>query len=154
MYGNYKASYTECVDRRTEYAFTIDNLPVIWKSKFKIETDILTIEEDIVVVDHTYRESFIIMYFVDILGHQVGMLVGEDNINVSIHKDNMVAFVLIEILPPKITPPSKHYATKNIWLHEDIFRRGINILKVDTPQHLRDFFNDKIYQIKIKIHSR
>ena len=54
------------------------------------------------------------------------------SMHVSIHEDNAGALVLAETLPPQFTPRSKHYAIKTIWFREEIVKRGIKLLKIDT----------------------
>ena len=79
------------------------------------------------------------MDMVDLLGQSVGLLVGDATINVSMHEDNAGALMLAETLPPQSTPHSKHYETKTIWFREDIFKRGIKLVNIDTLQKLGFF---------------
>eukprot|EP00804_Cyclotella_cryptica_P016859 CCRYP_001829-RA/>CCRYP_001829-RA protein AED:0.14 eAED:0.14 QI:0/-1/0/1/-1/0/1/0/91 len=60
--------------------------------------------------------------------------------NVSIHKDNAGALVLVETLSPQFTPRSKHYAIKNIWFCDQIVQRKMKLLKIDTVEYLGDLF--------------
>ncbi len=48
--------------------------------------------------------------------------------------------MLAETLPPQFTPRSKYYATKTIWFREEITRRGIKLLKIETSEQLGDMF--------------
>ncbi len=48
--------------------------------------------------------------------------------------------MLAETLPPQFTPRSKYYATKTIWFREEIYRRGIKLLKIETTEQLGDMF--------------
>ena len=59
---------------------------------------------------------------------------------VSIHKDNTGAFVLADMIPPQYTPRAKTYHVKTIWFREEIKRRGIELLKIDTIEQLGDLF--------------
>ena len=38
------------------------------------------------------------------------------------------------------TPRSKYYAIKTIWFREEIVKRGIKLLKIDTVEQLGDLF--------------
>ena len=76
-----------------------------------------------------YRELFTLTDMINILGNTVGMPVRNSAINVSMHKVRAGALVLAETLTPQSTPFSKHYITKNIWFHDDIFNRGIKLFK-------------------------
>jgi hypothetical protein len=60
--------------------------------------------------------------------------------NVSIHEDNLGALVLAKTLPPQFTPRSKYYAIKTIWFCEEIFKRDVQLLKIDTAKKLGDIF--------------
>ncbi len=62
------------------------------------------------------------------------------NMRVSVHEDNLGALVLAETLPPQFTPRSKYYTTKTIWFCEEINRRGIKLLKIETSEQLGDMF--------------
>ena len=59
--------------------------------------------------------------------------------NVSMHKDNAGALMLAEILPPQFTPCINHYANKTIWFRGEIFKRGINLVKIDDLHKLGFF---------------
>ena len=60
--------------------------------------------------------------------------------NVSIHEDNAGALVLEDIFPPQFTRRNKYYAYKTIWFSEDINKRGIKLLKIDTVEKMGDIF--------------
>ena len=38
------------------------------------------------------------------------------------------------------TPRSKHYHIKTVWFREEIVKRGIKLLKIDTVEQLGDIF--------------
>ncbi|EJK57482.1 hypothetical protein THAOC_22468 [Thalassiosira oceanica] len=69
-----------------------------------------------------------------------GMKLDSTTMKVSIHEDNAGALVLGKTLPPGFTPRSKHYAIKTIWFREQIVKRGIKLLKIDTKEQLGDIF--------------
>jgi hypothetical protein len=50
------------------------------------------------------------------------------------------ALVLAKTLPPQFTPRSKYYAIKTIWFREEIFKRDVQLLKIDTAERLGDIF--------------
>ena len=56
------------------------------------------------------------------------------------NKDREDGLVLVETLLSQPIPRSKHYSTKDICLHDNIFKRGIKILKIYTLQQLGDFY--------------
>ena len=97
-------------------------------------------EAEIIALAQSCRELFPIMDMVASLGEAVGLPVGDTNMKVSIHEDNAGALVLAEMLPPQWTPRSKWYATKTIWFREEIHKRGIKLLKIETVEQLGDIF--------------
>ena len=54
--------------------------------------------------------------------------------NVSIHEDNLGALMLAKTLPPQFTPRSKYNAIKTIWFCEEIFKRDVQLHKIDSPK--------------------
>jgi len=58
--------------------------------------------------------------------------------NVSIHEDNSGALALAKTLPPQFTPQSKYYAIKTIWFCEEIFKRDVQLHKIN--EQLGDIF--------------
>ena len=58
----------------------------------------------------------------------------------SVHEDNVGALILAETIPPQFTPRSKYYAIKTVWFREEIVKRGIKLLKIDTQEQLGDIF--------------
>ena len=140
MYGHEKPTDPSCVKSRTGYTITFANCPVIWQSKLQTETALSTMEAEIVALAHSCREMFPIMDMTKTLCEAVDLPIGEAIVNVSIHEDNAGALVLAQTLPPQFTPRSKHYAAKTIWFREEINKRGIKLLKIDTLEQLGDMF--------------
>ena len=77
---------------------------------------------------------------VESLGPALGIPAGPTTMKVSIHEDNAGALILAQKLPPEYTPCSKHYHTKTIWFHEEIVKRRILLLKIETIEQLGDLF--------------
>jgi hypothetical protein len=73
--------------------------------------------------------------------------IGKTTMNVSIHEDNSGALVLAQTLPPQFTPRSKYYAIKTIWFCEEIFKRGIQLIKIDTIDQLGDIFTKGLTKV-------
>jgi hypothetical protein len=92
------------------------------------------------------RELIPIIDLVQSLADAVGLPAGDVNMRVSVHEDNSGALVLAETLPPQFTPRSKYYATKTIWFREEIHKRGIKLLKIDTTEQLGDIFTKGLSQ--------
>jgi hypothetical protein len=98
-------------------------------------------EAEIIALAHCCRELFPVMDLVKEMGESLG-LETEDmtSMHVSIHEDNAGALVLAETIPPQFTPRSKYYAIKTVWFREEIHKRGIKLLKIDTVEQLGDIF--------------
>ena len=74
--------------------------PIIWLSELQTETVLSTIELKIIALGNSCRELFPITDVVKLLGEVVHLPIGSTIINVSIHKDNAGALLLVETLPP------------------------------------------------------
>ena len=70
----------------------------------------------------------------------IGWPPDEKIIKVSIQKDNAGDLLLLNTLPPQLTPHSKYYASKRIWFHENIQNHGIKNMKIDTVEKLGYMF--------------
>lgn len=141
LYGHEEVTDPTCVKSRTGYVITVADCPVLWQSKLQTETALSTMEAEIVAMAHSCRELFPIMDMVQLLGSVVGLETKDmTSLHVTIHEDNAGALVLAETLPPQFTPRSKHYAIKTIWFREEIHKRGIKLLKIETVEQLGDLF--------------
>ena len=140
MWGHEKPTDPACVKSRTGFCITFADCPVLWVSKLQTETALSTMEAEINALAHSCRELFPIIDMTKSLGKAIGMPTGETTINVSIHEDNAGALVLAKTLPPQFTPRSKYYASKTIWFREEINKRGIKLMKIDTVEQLGDMF--------------
>ena len=95
---------------------------------------------EIIALSACCRELFPIMDMVSSVTRSVKLPIGKTTMNVSIHEDNSGALVLAKTLPPQFTPRSKYYAIKTIWFCEEIFKRDVQLLKIDTAKKLGDIF--------------
>ena len=73
--------------------------------------------------------------------------IGETTMKLSVHEDNSGALVLAKTLPPQFTPRSKYYAIKTIWFREEIHKRCVQLLKIDTVEQLGDIFTKGLVQV-------
>lgn len=140
MYGHEKHTDPASAKSRTGFVITLASCPIFWQSKLQTETALSTMEAEIVALGHSCRELFPIIDMVKQVGPLVGLDVGDSNMNVSIHEDNAGALILAQTLPPQYTPRSKHYHIKTVWFREEIVKRGIKLLKIDTVEQLGDIF--------------
>ena len=89
---------------------------------------------------HSCRELLPIIETVTSLGDALGLQRDLTTIHVPIHEDNKEALILENSLTSQYTPQSKHYAIRTIWFHEEIVKRGIKLVKIDTVEQLGDMF--------------
>ena len=99
-------------------------------------------EAEVVALSHSCRVLMPIIDMTKELLSAFGLKLDSTSMKVSIHEDNAGALVLGNTLPPGFTPRSKHYAIKTIWrwFREQIVKRGIKLLKIDTKEQLGDIF--------------
>jgi hypothetical protein len=141
LYGHEKVTDPACAKSRTGFLLTVSDCPMVWISKLQTETALSTMEAEIIALAHCCRELFPVMDIVAEIGEVVGMETKElVSMHVSIHEDNAGALVLAETIPPQFTPRSKYYAIKTVWFREEIQKRGVKLLKIETVQQLGDMF--------------
>ena len=148
LYGYEKISNPEVVKSRTGFLMNVCECPVVWVSKLQTETALSTMEAEIIALAHCCRELFPVMDLVTDLGKALGLSTKDlVTMHVSIHEDNAGALVLAETIPPEFTPRSKYYAIKTVWFREEIIRRGIKLLKIDTVEQLGDIFTKGLTRV-------
>ena len=89
---------------------------------------------------HCCRELFSNIYIATSLDKSVGMPMGDTPINVHVHEENTGALVLARTLSPQFTTRIKYYVTKTIWFHEEIVKRRIMLLKINTVGQIGELF--------------
>jgi hypothetical protein len=104
-------------------------------------------EAEIIALSACCRELFPIIDMVRSLAKATNFPIGSTTMNVSIHEDNSGALVLAKTLPPQFTPRSKYYAIKTIWFREEIFKRNIQLNKIDTVEQLGDIFTKGLTRV-------
>ena len=139
-YGHEKPTDPACAKSRSGFIIMFSDCPVLWVSKLQTETALSTMEAEINALAHCCRELFPILDMTASLGKAVGLPIGVPAMKVSVHEDNAGALILAKTLPPQFTPRSKYYATKTIWFREEVNKRGIFLLKIETLEQLGDIF--------------
>ena len=141
LYGHEKTNDPACAKSRTGFVITVSDCPMVWMSKLQSETALSTMEAEIIALAHCCRELFPVIDVVEEMGIAVG-LPTEDlaTMHVSVHEDNAGALILAETIPPAFTPRSKYYAIKTVWFREELQKRAIKLLKIETVEQLGDIF--------------
>ena len=86
MYGHKKMNDLACVKSRTGHLITVADCSVLCQSKLQSETAVSTMEPDVIVLAHTWRELLPIMDMIAVLGEAVGLQKDLTTMNVSIMK--------------------------------------------------------------------
>jgi hypothetical protein len=139
MYGHEEHRDPVCAKSQTGFIITFADCPVLWQSKLQTETALSTMEAKIIALSACCRELFPIMDMVSSVTNSVKLPIGKPTMIVSIYEDNLGALVLAKT-PPQFTPQSKYYAIKTYWFREEIFKRGVQLHKIDTVEQLGDIF--------------
>ncbi len=154
MYGHEYHTDPACAKSCTGFIITFVECPVFWQSKLQIETALSTMEAKIIAFSACCRELFLIIDMVCSLAEATNLTIGNTTMNVSIHEDNSGALVLAKTLPPQLTPQSKYYAIKTIWFREEIFKRDIQLNKINTVEQLGDIFTKGLTRLILNISKR
>ena len=108
---------------------------MVWVSKLQTETALSTMEAEIIALAHCCCELFCVMDIVAEIDEVVSLETEElVSMHISIHEDNAGALVLAKTIPPEFTPRSKYYTIKTVWFQEEIQKRAIKLLKIDTVE--------------------
>jgi hypothetical protein len=106
-----------------------------------------TMEAKIIALLVCCRDLFPIIDMVESVTSSMKLPIRETTMKLSVHDDNSGALVLAKTLPPQFTPRSKHYAIKTIWFHEEIHKRCIQLLKINTVEQLGEIFTKGLVQV-------
>ncbi len=134
----------------TGLIITFAECPMFWQSKLQTETALSTMEAKIIALSACCRELFPIIDIVYLLTEVTNLPIGNTTMNVSIHDDNSGALVLAKTLPPQFNPRSKYYAIKTIWFCEEIFKRDIQLNKINTVKQFGDIFTKGLTRVVFK----
>jgi hypothetical protein len=150
MYGHEDHTDPAYAKSCTGFIITFAECPVFWQSKLQTETALSTMEAKIIPLSACCRELFYIIDMVCSLAVATNLPIGNTTMNVSISEDNSGALVLAKTLPPQFTPRSKYYAIKTIWFCEEIFKRDIQLNKINTVKQLGDIFTKGLTRVVFK----
>jgi hypothetical protein len=147
MYGHEDCTDPACAKICTGFIITFAECPVFWLSKLQTETALSTMETKIKALSACCRELFPIIDMVLSSAEATNLPIGNTTMNVSICEDNSGVLLLAQTLPPQFTPRSKYYTIKTIWFREEIFKRDIQLNKIDTVKQLGDIFTKGLTKV-------
>jgi hypothetical protein len=145
MYGHEEHTDPACAKSQTGFIITFADCPVFCQSKLQTETALSTTEVEIIALSACCRELFPIMDMVSSLTKSVKLPIGKTTIYVSIYEDNSGALVLAKTLPLQFTPRCKYYVVKTTLFFEEIFKRDVQLHKIDTVEQLGDIFYKRLH---------
>jgi hypothetical protein len=147
MYGHEKPTDPSCVKSCSGFIITFADVPILWQSKLQTETALSTMEAEVIALAACCRELLPIIDMVESVTSSVNLPIRETTMQLSVHEDNLGALVLAKTLPPQFTPRSKYYASKTIWFWEEIHKRCIKLLKINSVKQLGDIFTKGLGQV-------
>jgi len=154
MYGHEEHTDPACTKNRIGFIIIFADCPVFWQSKLQTEMALSTMVANIIALSACCRELFPIMDMVSSVTKSVKLPIGKTTMNVSIHEDNLGALVLVKTLPPQFTPRSKYYVIKTIWFREEIFKRDVQLHKINTVEQLGGIFTKGLTRFVLNISGR
>ena len=141
LYGHEKSNDPTCTKRRTGFLLDLSDCSILWVSKLQRETALSTMESEINALSHCCCTLFPLMDMVQEIGKAGGKPTKDLTfMHASVHEDNSGALILAHTLPPQFTPRNTYYANKTVWFWEEVMKRGIHLLKIDTQAQLGDIF--------------
>ncbi len=147
MYGHKKPVDPSCVKSCTGFVITFADIPILWKLQLQTKAALSTLEAKIIAFLAYCKDLFPIINMVELVTCQVNLPIEETTIKLSVHEDNSGDLVLAKTLPPHFTPQSKYYTIKTIWFCEEIHKRCVQLLKIDTIKQLGKFFTKGLTQV-------
>ena len=141
LYGREDSQDPHCVRSRTGYMIMVNKCPILWKSQLQTEIAWSTMEAEYVALSSACRDVIPIRNLLIELGTTYGLLTEDKpSIMTTIHEDNEGALQLANMELPRMTPRSKHYATKYHWFREYVNKGLIRVVGIDTKDQLADIF--------------
>ena len=147
LYGHERGDDPACVKSRTGFVILAANCPILWKSQLQSKTALSTMEAEIGALAHCCKELFPLIDLAKSLAQHFDLDPVKTTMSVTIHEDNAAALILGNTLPPGYTPRSKFFHLETIWFREEIAKRGIKLVKVDTKEQLGDMFTKGLVQV-------
>jgi hypothetical protein len=151
MYGHEEHTDPACAKSRIGFIIIFADCPVFWQSKLQTEMALSSMEAKIIALSACCRELFPMMDMVSSMIKSVQLPIRKTTMNVSIHEDNTGAIVLAKTLSPQFTPRS---AIKAIWFCEEIFKRDVQLHKMDTVEQLGDIFTKCLTHFVLNVSGR
>jgi hypothetical protein len=129
-----------CVKSRTGFVITLGNCPLMWVSKLQTEIALSTLEAEYIALSQAMRELLPMRELLQEVGTNLNLDFADPVIlHSTVFEDNNGALGMAKA--PKITPRTKHIATKYHFFRDKIgLEKGIEISRIDTNDQKADMF--------------
>jgi hypothetical protein len=135
-----------CVKSRSGIILTLGGCPLTWSSKLQTEIALSTLEAEYIALSQGMRELIPMRRLLEELGGKLDLDFAKPTmIKSTVFEDNNGALGLATA--PKLTPRTKHIATKYHWFRNQVGPgTGIELNRVDTTEQKADGFTKGLGQ--------
>ena len=139
------------VKSRTGYVIILGDCPLVWASKLQQEISLSTVEAEYVALSQSMRELIPLRELLKEIHYKMGMRFSSRTVTRStVFEDNNGAITLAKT--PRLTPRTKHIATKYHWFRSKLVDENgnieIDISRVETENQLADCFTKGLDSVK------
>jgi hypothetical protein len=129
-----------CVKSRSGIIITLGECPLVWSSKLQSEIALSTLEAEYIALSQGMRILIPMRRLMGEIGDKLGLEFSKPTmLHSTVFEDNNGALGLANA--PRLTPRTKHIATKYHFFRDQIGRdKGIEIVRVDTAYQKADSF--------------
>ena len=140
LYGYEDDQDPHCVKSRTGFVIFVGGCPILWSSKLQSEIACSTMEAEYIACSTACRDLLPLMDLVKEVAGAVDLPVNEvTDLHSTIWEDNVGALTLAHLELPRMTPRSKHIATKYHWFRQFVGSKFF-VTKIDTLDQIGDLF--------------
>ena len=153
LWGYEEKDDPTCVRSRSGYLFMIGGCPIYWRSKLQNEISVSTMESEYVALSTSMRDLIPLQRVLEDIC--TGLDLDKDlssTIKSNIWEDNEGALILAKMVPPRVTPRSKHFAIKYHWFREFVQdpMSKISLHKIDTKVQLADILTKSLSRVQFQ----
>ena len=140
LYGHEHEQDPHCVKSRSGFVIFVGGCPILWSSKLQSEIACSTMEAEYIACSTACRDLLPLMDLVREVATAVDLPIDEvTDLHSTIWEDNIGALTLAHLELPRMTPRSKHIATKYHWFRQFVGTKFF-VKKIDTLDQIGDLF--------------
>ena len=143
LYGVEDSQDPISVKSRTGYVILIANCPLLWVSKLQSEIALSTLESEFIALSSSFRSLIPTKRLIEetLKGLNITSMV-KYSAKSTVFEDNNGALQLATT--KKLTPRTRHIATKYFWFLEQVDKGLATIVKVESSQNKSDIFTKNL----------